>query len=109
MSSSRRHIPYVRLHKAIIREICLPQKDALLIMAKGLGCGGREDLVLVVRDIQPVAAELTNTPSAIVIWTVDPSDVLLNIQNWSPPVCSLAPESRIHLFDRARGRLASRM
>lgn len=60
MSSSRRHIPYLSFHKEIIREICRPQKDDLLIMAKGLGmrrviCAllktydRKEDLVLVVR------------------------------------------------------------
>ncbi|ORX36395.1 hypothetical protein BD324DRAFT_642553 [Kockovaella imperatae] len=59
MSSSRRHIPYLSYHKAIIREICRPQKDDLLILAKGLGlrrivCAllktydRKEDLVLVV-------------------------------------------------------------
>jgi hypothetical protein len=37
MSSSRRHIPYLSFHKTIIREICRPQKDDLLILAKGLG------------------------------------------------------------------------
>lgn len=59
MSTSRRHIPYLSFHKEIIREICRPQKDDLLIMAKGLGmrrviCAllktydRKEDLVLVV-------------------------------------------------------------
>ncbi|ORY29555.1 hypothetical protein BCR39DRAFT_532115 [Naematelia encephala] len=59
MSSSRRHIPYLAFHKAIIRDICRPQKDDLLILAKGLGmrrviCAllktydRKEDLVLVV-------------------------------------------------------------
>jgi DNA excision repair protein ERCC-4 len=54
-----RHIPYLPFHKEIIREICRPQKDDLLIMAKGLGmrrviCAllktydRKEDLVLVV-------------------------------------------------------------
>lgn len=55
MSSSapahaRRHIPYLSFHKSIIREICRPQKDHLLIIAKGLGlrrvgwdCVGRAD------------------------------------------------------------------
>lgn len=45
----RRHIPYLAYHKTIIREICRPQKDDLLNMAKGLGmrrvsfcCGRRE-------------------------------------------------------------------
>lgn len=33
----RRHIPYLSFHKTIIREICRPQKDDLLIVAKGLG------------------------------------------------------------------------
>jgi hypothetical protein len=33
----RRHIPYLPYHKTIIRETCRPQKDDLLIMAKGLG------------------------------------------------------------------------
>jgi len=33
----RRHIPYLSFHKTIIREICRPQKDDLLIIAKGLG------------------------------------------------------------------------
>lgn len=33
----RRHIPYLPFHKQIIREICRPQKDDLLIIAKGLG------------------------------------------------------------------------
>ena len=53
------HIPYLSFHKEIIREICRPQKDDLLIMAKGLGmrrviCAllktydRKEDLVLVV-------------------------------------------------------------
>jgi len=40
MSSSslfRRHIPYLSFHKQIVREICRPQKDDLLILAKGLG------------------------------------------------------------------------
>jgi DNA excision repair protein ERCC-4 len=37
MSSFRRHIPYLPFHKQVIREICRPQKDDLLIMAKGLG------------------------------------------------------------------------
>lgn len=37
MSSFRRHIPYLSFHKQVIREICRPQKDDLLIMAKGLG------------------------------------------------------------------------
>jgi DNA excision repair protein ERCC-4 len=36
-ASSRRHIPYLSFHKQIIREICRPQKDDLLILAKGLG------------------------------------------------------------------------
>jgi hypothetical protein len=36
-SSARRHIPYLSFHKTIIREICRPQKDDLLILAKGLG------------------------------------------------------------------------
>ncbi len=35
--SSRRHIPYLSFHKTIIREICRPQKDDLIILAKGLG------------------------------------------------------------------------
>jgi hypothetical protein len=54
-----RHIPYLSFHKEVIREICRPQKDDLLIMAKGLGmrrviCAllktydRKEDLVLVV-------------------------------------------------------------
>lgn len=34
---SARHIPYLSFHKSIIREICRPQKDDLLIIAKGLG------------------------------------------------------------------------
>jgi DNA excision repair protein ERCC-4 len=33
----RRHIPYLAFHKTIIRELCRPQKDDLLILAKGLG------------------------------------------------------------------------
>lgn len=37
MSSFKRHIPYLPYHKSIIREICTPQKDDLLIIAKGLG------------------------------------------------------------------------
>jgi hypothetical protein len=37
LSSSRRHIPYLPFHKSIIREICRPQKDDLLILGKGLG------------------------------------------------------------------------
>lgn len=37
MPDGRRHIPYLSFHKAIIREICRPQKDDLLIIAKGLG------------------------------------------------------------------------
>jgi DNA excision repair protein ERCC-4 len=36
-SMSRRHIPYLSFHKQIVREICRPQKDDLLILAKGLG------------------------------------------------------------------------
>lgn len=59
MPSAHRHIPYLPFHKDIIREICRPQKDDLLIMAKGLGmrriiCAllktydRKEDLVLVV-------------------------------------------------------------
>jgi hypothetical protein len=36
-SSSARHIPYLSFHKQIIRELCRPQKDDLLILAKGLG------------------------------------------------------------------------
>ncbi|KAK4688167.1 DNA excision repair protein ERCC-4, partial [Tremellales sp. Uapishka_1] len=58
-SNSRRHIPYLSFHKTIIREICRPQKDDLLILGKGLGlrriiCAllktydSKEDLVLVV-------------------------------------------------------------
>ncbi|EIW69128.1 hypothetical protein TREMEDRAFT_62855 [Tremella mesenterica DSM 1558] len=58
-SIHRRHIPYLSFHKTIIREICRPQKDDLLILAKGLGlrriiCAllktydRKEDLVLVV-------------------------------------------------------------
>ena len=34
---SRRHIPYLSFHKQIVREICRPQKDDLLLLAKGLG------------------------------------------------------------------------
>lgn len=37
MSHHKHHIPYLGFHKAIIREICRPQKDDLLILAKGLG------------------------------------------------------------------------
>lgn len=37
MPEGRRHIPYLSFHKSIIREICRPQKDDLLILAKGLG------------------------------------------------------------------------
>lgn len=36
-SMSRRHIPYLSFHKQIVREICRPQKDDLLLLAKGLG------------------------------------------------------------------------
>jgi len=35
--STARHIPYLPFHKDIIREICRPQRDDLLILAKGLG------------------------------------------------------------------------
>ena len=35
--STARHIPYLSFHKDIIRELCRPQKDDLLILAKGLG------------------------------------------------------------------------
>lgn len=35
--SGARHIPYLSFHKSIIREVCRPQKDDLLIIAKGLG------------------------------------------------------------------------
>jgi DNA excision repair protein ERCC-4 len=72
MSSAHRHIPYLPFHKDIIREICRPQKDDLLIMAKGLGmrrivCAllktydRKEDLVLVVSCIllDSVRLELT--------------------------------------------------
>ncbi|WVQ73869.1 hypothetical protein IAR50_003450 [Cryptococcus sp. DSM 104548] len=56
---ARRHIPYLSFHKSLIRTICRPQQDDLLIIAKGLGlrrvvCAllktfdRREDLVLVV-------------------------------------------------------------
>ncbi|KAL7419755.1 DNA repair protein RAD16 [Cryptotrichosporon argae] len=59
IAAQRRHIPYLNYHKAIIREICRPQKDDLLIIAKGLGmrrivCAllktydRKEDLVIVV-------------------------------------------------------------
>ncbi|BEJ11286.1 hypothetical protein CspHIS471_0107080 [Cutaneotrichosporon sp. HIS471] len=55
----RRHIPYLSFHKSIIREICRPQKDDLLILAKGLGLrrivtallktyDRKEDLVMVI-------------------------------------------------------------
>ncbi|KLT38478.1 hypothetical protein CC85DRAFT_281064 [Cutaneotrichosporon oleaginosum] len=55
----RRHIPYLSFHKTIIREICRPQKDDLLIIAKGLGLrrivtallktyDRKEDLVIVI-------------------------------------------------------------
>lgn len=37
MTTERRHIPYLSFHKNIIRELCRPQKDDLLIIAKGLG------------------------------------------------------------------------
>ncbi|WWD16753.1 hypothetical protein CI109_101184 [Kwoniella shandongensis] len=58
-SKSRRHIPYLPFHKQLIRQICRPQEDDLLILAKGLGlrrivCAllktydRKEDLVLVV-------------------------------------------------------------
>ncbi|WWC68974.1 uncharacterized protein I206_102910 [Kwoniella pini CBS 10737] len=57
--NSRRHIPYLSFHKSLIREICKPQQDDLVIIAKGLGirrivCAllktydRKEDLVLVV-------------------------------------------------------------
>ncbi|WVF66815.1 hypothetical protein IAT40_001557 [Kwoniella sp. CBS 6097] len=57
--NSRRHIPYLSFHKQLIRQICRPQQDDLLILAKGLGirrivCAllktydRKEDLVLVV-------------------------------------------------------------
>ena len=36
-AGAHRHIPYLSFHKSIIREICRPQKDDLLIFAKGLG------------------------------------------------------------------------
>ncbi|KAL1410200.1 DNA repair protein RAD16 [Vanrija albida] len=49
---ARRHIPYLSFHKTIIREICRPQGDHLLIMAKGLGLrrtyDRKEDLVIVI-------------------------------------------------------------
>ena len=35
--NERRHIPYLSFHKTIIREICRPQQDDLVIIAKGLG------------------------------------------------------------------------
>ncbi|WVQ62983.1 uncharacterized protein L199_001132 [Kwoniella botswanensis] len=57
--NSRRHIPYLSFHKTLIRQICRPQQDDLVILAKGLGlrrivCAllktydRKEDLVLVV-------------------------------------------------------------
>ncbi|KIR25849.1 DNA excision repair protein ERCC-4 [Cryptococcus deuterogattii 99/473] len=58
-SKSRRHIPYLPFHKNLIRTLCRPQQDDLLLIAKGLGlrrivCAllktydRKEDLVLVV-------------------------------------------------------------
>ncbi|AAW45049.2 conserved hypothetical protein [Cryptococcus deneoformans JEC21] len=55
----RRHIPYLPFHKNLIRTLCRPQQDDLLLIAKGLGlrrivCAllktydRKEDLVLVV-------------------------------------------------------------
>ncbi|WVR04063.1 hypothetical protein IAU60_001062 [Kwoniella sp. DSM 27419] len=57
--NSRRHIPYLSFHKQLIRQVCRPQQDDLVILAKGLGmrrivCAllktydRKEDLVLVV-------------------------------------------------------------
>ncbi|WWC87511.1 uncharacterized protein L201_002401 [Kwoniella dendrophila CBS 6074] len=59
LPNSRRHIPYLSYHKSLIRQICRPQQDDLVIIAKGLGlrrivCAllktydRKEDLVLVV-------------------------------------------------------------
>ncbi|WRT65456.1 uncharacterized protein IL334_002399 [Kwoniella shivajii] len=58
-ANSRRHIPYLSFHKSLIRQLCRPQQDDLVILAKGLGlrrivCAllktydRKEDLVLVV-------------------------------------------------------------
>lgn len=54
MAVERRHIPYLSFHKDIIRELCRPQKDDLLIIAKGLGLR-RVSVVVVVVVVDVVA------------------------------------------------------
>lgn len=54
----RRHIPYLPFHKQIIREICRPQKDDLLIIAKGLGLRRVSSRELMTADLKIVCALL---------------------------------------------------